>query len=141
MIALYQAVTLIPHERIIHVLGSAGGGRDVARRQVLGHLAAQRDDIVIVTNEDPYDESPMQIITDVADAAQQEGKKEEVDLFRLLDREQAIEYAIQLAQPNDLILITGKGSEPVMAVAQGRKIPWDDRLVTRKVLQKRYGST
>ena len=83
----------------------------------------------------------MKIIREVEDAEKKEGKKEEVDLFRLLDREQAIEYAIQLAQPNDLILITGKGSEPVMAVAQGRKIPWDDRLVTRKVLQKRYGST
>ncbi len=139
--ALYQAIALINHERIIHILGSAGGGRDVARRQVLGRMAAQHDDIVIVTNEDPYDESPMQIITDVADAAQQEGKKDETDLFRILDREKAIEYAIALAQPKDLILITGKGSEPVMAVAQGKKIPWDDRLVARKILKKQYGST
>ncbi|HAU66219.1 TPA: hypothetical protein DCW61_02620 [Candidatus Uhrbacteria bacterium] len=141
LLALYQAIALIAHDRIIHLLGSAGGGRDVARRQVLGSMAAQHDDIVIVTNEDPYDESPMQIIDDVADQAKQEGKKDEIDLFRILDREQAIEFAMGLAQPKDLILITGKGSEPVMAVAHGRKIPWDDRLVVRKVLQKRYGST
>ena len=134
-------IALITHDRIIHILGSAGGGRDVARRQVLGSMAALHDDIVIITNEDPYDESPMQIINDVADAAQREGKKDEIDLFRILDREQAIEFAMGLSQPKDLILITGKGSEPVMAVAHGRKIPWDDRLVARKVLQKRYGST
>jgi UDP-N-acetylmuramoyl-L-alanyl-D-glutamate--2,6-diaminopimelate ligase len=43
----------VPRERTIHVLGSCGGGRDVARRPILGQLAAENADIVIVTNEDP----------------------------------------------------------------------------------------
>ena len=55
---LYETVKLIEHNRIIHVLGSAGGGRDKARRPILGHIAAENADIVIVTNEDPYDENP-----------------------------------------------------------------------------------
>ena len=135
MHALYTATELIDHKRVIHVVGSAGGGRDVARRQVLGELAAEHDDIVIVTNEDPYDEDPMQIINDVADAARAAGTIDGQTLFRILDREEAIRQAMRLAKEGDLVLLTGKGSEPVMAVADGKKIPWDDRAAARRALQ------
>ena len=64
-----------------------------------------------------------------------------VDLYRILDRQEAIDFAIRIAEPGDLILITGKGSEPVMAVADGKKIPWDDRAAVVHALIKRYGST
>lgn len=132
--AVYEAIKLFGYKRLIHVTGSAGGGRDVARRAVLGKMSAEHDDVVIVANEDPYDDDPMQIINDVADAAAAEGKRDGVDLFRILDRQEAINKAILLAQPGDLVLITGKGSEPVMAVAHGRKIPWDDRAAARRAL-------
>jgi UDP-N-acetylmuramoyl-L-alanyl-D-glutamate--2,6-diaminopimelate ligase len=134
--AVYEAIKLVSHAKIIHVLGSAGGGRDVARREVLGRMAACHDDIVIVTNEDPYDEDPMKIINDVADAAKAAGKQDGVTLFRILDRQEAINQAIALAQSGDLVLVTGKGSEPVMAVAGGKKIPWDDRVAVRKALNR-----
>lgn len=137
--AVYEAIELIDYQRLIHIVGSAGGGRDVARREILGRMSAVHDDIVIVANEDPYDEPPMQIINDVADAAMKEGKKDGVDLFRVLDRQEAIQMAINLAQDGDLVLITGKGNEPVMAVANGEKIPWDDRQAARKALTIRYG--
>ncbi|MBI4256936.1 UDP-N-acetylmuramyl-tripeptide synthetase [Candidatus Uhrbacteria bacterium] len=137
--AMYEAVSLIEHKRIIHIVGSAGGGRDVARRKILGELSAQHDDIVIVANEDPYDEDPMQIVNDVADATGRAGKMDGVDLYRILDRQEAIDFVIQIAEPDDLVLITGKGSEPVMAVAGGKKIPWDDRDAVRRALNKRYG--
>jgi UDP-N-acetylmuramoyl-L-alanyl-D-glutamate--2,6-diaminopimelate ligase len=101
---------------------------------VLGEMVAEHDDIVIVANEDPYDEDPMQIINDVADAAVGAGMKDGVNVFRILDRQEAIDYAIKIAEPNDLVLITGKGSEPVMAVANGKKVPWDDRQAARKSL-------
>jgi len=139
--AVYEAIELIQHHRLIHILGSAGGGRDVARREVLGEMAARHDDMVIVANEDPYDEDPMQIINEVADAAGKNGKMDGVDLYRILDRQEAIDFAVKIAQPEDLILITGKGSEPVMAVAGGKKIPWDVRDAARRALNKRYGRT
>jgi UDP-N-acetylmuramoyl-L-alanyl-D-glutamate--2,6-diaminopimelate ligase len=63
-----------------------------------------------------------------------------VNLFRVLDRGEAIEKAICLALPGDLVLITGKGCEPVMAVADGKKIPWDDRVAARIALHKRLQS-
>jgi len=133
--AVYEALEFIEHKRLIHITGSAGGGRDVARRRILGEMAAEHDDIVIVANEDPYDEDPMQIIHEVADAALRAGKQDGVNLFRILDRQEAIEKATQIARPGDLVLITGKGSEPVMAVANGQKIPWDDRAAVRKALR------
>ena len=134
--AIYNTIKLFAHKRIIHIVGSAGGGRDVARRKILGSLSAQHDNIVIVTNEDPYDEDPIEIINQVADAARDFGKKDGIDLFRILDRQEAIDYAVSLAKPGDLVLITGKGCEPVMAVANGQKIPWDDRLAARSALHR-----
>ncbi len=140
--AVYDAIELFRGTgKLIHIIGSAGGGRDVARREILGAMAAQHDDIVIVTNEDPYDEDPMEIINDVADAAAAGGRVEGSTLLRILDRQEAIDMAISLAGPGDLVLITGKGSEPVMAVAGGVKAPWDDRIAARKALHKRYGRT
>jgi UDP-N-acetylmuramoyl-L-alanyl-D-glutamate--2,6-diaminopimelate ligase len=139
--AVYETLDLLAYARLIHVVGSAGGGRDVARRKILGEMAASHDDIVIVTNEDPYDDDPMQIVNDVADAAGASGKMDGVDLYRILDRQEAIDFAIKIAQPDDLVLLTGKGSEPVMAVANGQKIPWDDRVAVRRAFINRYGST
>ncbi len=140
--AVYEALELIQTDgRLIHVVGSAGGGRDVARREILGKMSAEHDDIVIVTNEDPYDEDPWQIIHHVAEGAALAGKQDGVDLLRILDRQEAIDRAIDLAHPGDIVLITGKGSEPVMAVEQGKKVPWDDRVAARKALHNRYERT
>ena len=134
--ALYEALALLGQGRIIHVLGSAGGGRDISRRPLLGEMAAKHDDIVIVTNEDPYDDDPREIIDQVAQGALAAGKVEDKSLFKILDRRAAIEKAVTLAGSKDLVLLTGKGSEPVMAVAHGKKIPWDDRVVVREILHK-----
>jgi UDP-N-acetylmuramoyl-L-alanyl-D-glutamate--2,6-diaminopimelate ligase len=132
---LYEILELIPHGRIIHVLGSAGGGRDVARRPKLGELAGKRADIVIITNEDPYDDDPEIIIDQVALGAEKAGRKEGKDLYKILDRREAIKKALSLAQRGDAVLITGKGSEQAICVAQGEKITWDDRAVTRSLLK------
>jgi UDP-N-acetylmuramoyl-L-alanyl-D-glutamate--2,6-diaminopimelate ligase len=133
---LYEVAATLPHEKIIHVLGSTGGGRDVARRSVLGKIAGQKADYVIVTNEDPYDDDPQSIIDQVAAGAAEAGKKSRKDLFKYLDRRKAINKALSLAGPNDLVLITGKGSEQAMVVKNNKKIPWDDRQVTREELKK-----
>jgi UDP-N-acetylmuramoyl-L-alanyl-D-glutamate--2,6-diaminopimelate ligase len=131
---LYDLATQIPHERIIHVLGGTGGGRDASRRPVLGKIAGMRAQIVIVTNEDPYDEDPRAIINQVAEGALVGGKVDGEDLFRVDDRAAAIQMAVKTARPKDLVLITGKGSEPVMAIAGGQKIPWSDAEEVRKAI-------
>lgn len=132
---LYETVATLPHERIIHVLGSAGGGRDKSRRPILGELAGRRADIMIVTDEDPYDEDPASIIAEVAAGADTTDKRLNVDLFTFLDRRQAIHTALAQAQEGDIVLITGKGSEQAICRIRGAKEPWDDRQVSREELQ------
>jgi UDP-N-acetylmuramoyl-L-alanyl-D-glutamate--2,6-diaminopimelate ligase len=133
---LYETIVLLPHDKVIQVLGSAGGGRDEARRPVLGRIAGEQADTVIVTDEDPYDEDPYIIIDQVALGAEKAGKVLERDLFKIIDRRQAIAQALAKAQPNDIVLITGKGSEQAICVKGGKKIPWDDRTVVREELKR-----
>ncbi len=133
--ALYDVVELLAPKRVIHVTGSTGGGRDVANRFAKGKLVGEKADIIIVTNEDPYDDDPMQIINHVADAAVDVGKEDGKTLFRILDRQEAINKAVDLAQAGDIILITGKGSEQKMCVAGGKMIFWDDRVAARNALE------
>ncbi|OGY51419.1 MAG: hypothetical protein A3A02_03540 [Candidatus Buchananbacteria bacterium RIFCSPLOWO2_01_FULL_39_33] len=122
--------------KIIHVLGSCGGGRDRARRPILGRLAAAKADYVVITNEDPYDDDPQEIINEVAVGAEDGGKEINKNLFKILDRRAAIEKAVSLAAAGDLVLLTGKGCEQAMVVKNGRKIPWDERQVVREILKK-----
>jgi UDP-N-acetylmuramoyl-L-alanyl-D-glutamate--2,6-diaminopimelate ligase len=130
---LYETLSAYSYERIIHVLGSCGGGRDQARRPILGEMAGQKAQVVIVTNEDPYDDDPMNIINEVAIGVKKSGLNQK-NILIIEDREQAIKKAIEIAQKNDLVLITGKGAEQWLCVAKGKKIPWDDREVAKKYL-------
>lgn len=134
----YQAIKdhqlVAPGNKLIHLLGSCGGGRDVARRPILGQMAGETAQIVIVTNEDPYDDNPEEIITNVAKGAIDAGKIINQNLFTITDRREAIAKAFSLAQPGDLVLLTGKGSEQVICVAGGKKIKWDERQVARELL-------
>ncbi len=141
---LYETITRLKDneqatmntKKIIHVLGSCGGGRDRARRPILGKMAGENADFVIVTNEDPYDDEPLEIIDEVAAGAIDAGKILDQNLFKILDRKEAIEKAVSLADEGDLVLVTGKGAEQAMAVSGGRYIKWDDREVIRAILKK-----
>lgn len=132
---LYEALALIERGRVIHVLGSCGGGRDVARRPVLGKLAAKYADIVIVTNEDPYDDDPKLIIDQVAEGAVSSGKRDGQNLFRILDRREAIMKAMALARAGDLVVLTGKGCEPWICLDHGRKAPWDETATAKEAIE------
>ncbi|MDD5043100.1 MAG: UDP-N-acetylmuramoyl-L-alanyl-D-glutamate--2,6-diaminopimelate ligase [Patescibacteria group bacterium] len=123
--------------KVIHVLGSCGGGRDRNRRPILGSLAAKEANIVIVTNEDPYDDIPSLIIDEVAEGAIKEGKILAKNLFKIEDRGEAIKKAMELAEAGDLVVITGKGAEQAIAVAKGKKIPWDDRIKAREAIKQK----
>jgi len=116
----------------------------------LGSLAAKYCDEVIVTNEDPYDENPMEIIEQVAKGAENISINQFTPLdnlsngaghhksvvLKILDRREAIREALKIALSEDVVIITGKGCEPWICVAKGKKIPWDDREVVREQLLK-----
>ena len=130
---VYQTLREIRNElqetKMICVLGAAGGGRDKWKRPVLGKIAANYCNSIIITNEDPYDEDPMEIINQVAEGAGLKAKK-------MIDRREAIRQSLKEAKPGDVVIITGKGSEPCICVAEGKKIPWDDREVAREEYEK-----
>lgn len=136
MEGLYELVKMIPHQRIIHVLGSAGGGRDESRRPKLGAMAGRNADVVIITNEDPYDDDPRKIMEQVAEGARSAGKTDGRDLFVIEERRPAIAKALALSAPQDMVLITGKGAEQAICVKNNRKIPWDDREVVKEEINK-----
>jgi len=126
--------------RLICVLGATGGGRDKWKRPKMGEIAGKFCDVAIVTNEDPYDEDPQKIIEEVAKGVIKQNKK----VLKILDRREAIKTALSLAKRNDIVVITGKGCEPWMCVEKGKKIPWDDRKITKEEFEKiknKYGST
>jgi UDP-N-acetylmuramoyl-L-alanyl-D-glutamate--2,6-diaminopimelate ligase len=131
---LYTTLAKINKNRIIHVIGSCGGGRDKARQPIMGKLAGENADIVIVTNEDPYDDDPMEIINNVASGAVEAGKTENKDLFKIESRTQAIARAIGLARTGDIVLITGKGAEQFICGPEGQMTAHDDRLIAREIL-------
>lgn len=132
---LYKTVKQFDYNKIIHVLGSTGGGRDADRRPKLGKLAGENAEMVVVTNEDPYEEDPNLIISQVASGAEYAGKKEGDNLFKVEDRREGIAKALQLARKNDIVLITGKGCEQAICLPGGRKESWDDREVVREELK------
>lgn len=116
--------------RKIAVLGSTGGGRDSWKRPVLGKIADEYCNEIIITNEDPYDEDPMKIINEVASGVTTHSPKV------ILDRREAINYAISIAEKGDVILISGKGTDPYIMGPNGSKIIWDDAKVAREEINK-----
>ena len=130
---LYAAINLVSHKRVLHVFGATGGGRDKAKRPVLGAIAARGADAVIVTNDDPYSEDQNAIADQVIAGVR--GVSSEIFCEKILDRREAIHRALDLAQNDDVVLITGKGAEQKMALGR-KKIPWDDRRIIKEELKK-----
>ena len=127
---VYQTVKEMTAGQLIGVLGAAGGGRDKWKRPQLGQIAEKYLDKIIITNEDPYDEDPRAIIEQVAVGLKQKQAE------KILDRRQAIKKALKMARAGDMVIITGKGCEPWICLANGRKMPWDDRRVVKEEFAK-----
>ena len=119
--------------KLICVLGSCGGGRDKWKRPKMGEIAARHCDEIILTNEDPYDESPQKIIDQIEEGISiNQLNQHKSAAYKILDRRKAIRKALELAKEGDTVIITGKGCEPWMCVANGKKIPWDDRQIVKE---------
>jgi UDP-N-acetylmuramoyl-L-alanyl-D-glutamate--2,6-diaminopimelate ligase len=131
---LYETVTRWPHKKVIQVLGPTGGGRDQARIPLLGKMAGEFADIVVLTIDDPYDDDPRELAQRMEDGVIISGKIKDRDFFLNLDRRQAFVKAFKFAQPGDLVLITGKGADQKMALANGKYIDWDDRKIAKEEL-------
>jgi len=121
------------HTKLICVLGSCGGGRDKWKRPKMGEIATKYCDEIILTNEDPYDEDPSQILSEIKSGIP--NTKHNI-LNIILDRRDAIKKALETAKQGDTVIITGKGSEPWMCVANNKKIPWSDKEIVEQEIRK-----
>jgi UDP-N-acetylmuramoyl-L-alanyl-D-glutamate--2,6-diaminopimelate ligase len=124
---------------LICVFGSCGGGRDKWKRPEMGKIAVRYCDKIVLTNEDPYDENPSQILSEIKSGIPDTKYKIQDTIYEILDRREAINKALNLAKKDDIVIITGKGCEPWMCVAHGKKIPWDDRKIVKEEFEKIYG--
>lgn len=115
--------------RRIVVLG-CGGDRDIAKRPDMGRVAADRADLLIVTDDNPRSESPEHIRSQML--AGTTGLR--ADVWEIGDRRDAIAAAVRAARPGDAVLILGKGHETGQEI-QGRVEPFDDRVVARRALE------
>ncbi len=127
LIALYESFKSKPQK--ICILGNTGGGRDTWKRPKMTEIANSYCDHVILTNEDPYDEDPMNIIAEMKDSVTPE------KLEIILDRKEAITRGIQLLKKDGALLITGKGTDPYIMEANGKKTPWSDAETVADILK------
>lgn len=128
--SLQKLYDVFKGKRKIAVLGGTGGGRDRWKRKEMGAIADRECEMVYITNEDPYDEDPQQIMDDVASGVT---SKKPVLIF---GRRDAIKEAIKHAQVGDVILITGKGTDPYIMGPNGGKLTWSDAKITEEVLKE-----
>jgi UDP-N-acetylmuramoyl-L-alanyl-D-glutamate--2,6-diaminopimelate ligase len=131
--SVLAAAREVTRGRVIAVFG-CGGDRDRGKRPVMGRIAVELADHVVVTSDNPRSEDPLAIVAEVVEgirSAKAPRGAYEVEP----DRAAAIRKAVQLARPEDAVLICGKGHETVQVFAD-RTVPFDDRAVARQALRE-----
>ena len=128
--SLEKVYEVFSDTRKICVFGCAGGGRDKWKRPEMGAIAASSCAEIILTNQDPYDEDPDKIISEIV------AGMGEVKPTIIMDRRAAIAHALTLAKEGDAVIITGKGADPYIMGPNGSRIPWDEVTVVTEELKK-----
>jgi len=108
--------------RLITVFG-CGGDRDKSKRPIMGKISTEKSDITVITSDNPRFEDPEEIISDIL-----EGVKENSVYYVFVDRREAIERALEMAEKNDVVLIAGKGHEEYQII-RDVKVPFSDSQV------------
>jgi len=132
--ALYST---FPNKKKICVLGNCGGGRDKWKRKEMALIAEEYCDEIILTDEDPYDDDPLEIIESMAQEIK--NKRPEIIINRRSAIKKAIEQACEAKKKDGtsaVVLITGKGTDPYIMRKNGQKEPWSDAQVVKEELEK-----
>ncbi len=125
----------ITKKRVIVVFG-CGGDRDPIKRPIMGRIAANKGDVVLVTSDNPRTEDPQSIVEEVAVGVMEVAKRKPNLMYELItDRHTAIERAISLAKDGDIVVIAGKGHEDYQ-ILKDKTIHFDDREEARTALRR-----
>ena len=131
---LLSTVRGLTKKRVILLFG-CGGDRDRRKRPLMGKVGARMADYVVLTSDNPRSEDPLSIIKDIKRGLGWMSRKRfEV----ILERREAIERALRIAKEGDVVVLAGKGHETYQLFKE-RVIPFDDRLIARKILENIYG--
>ncbi len=130
-----QAARTLTAGRVISVFGCAGE-RDREKRAWMGEISGRLADVTVITAEDPRRESLAAIMAEVARGAEQAGAVEGQSYFRVPDRAEAIQFAVDLARPGDVVIACGKGHEQSMCFGT-LETPWSEHAALRAALRRR----
>ena len=117
--------------RLVCVFG-CGGNRSKLRRYEMGEVSGRLADLTVITSDNPRYEKPEDIIEDIVTGI----RKTDGKYVKIIDRKEAIAYAIHHGEPGDLIVIAGKGHEDYQEI-RGKKYPMDDRVLIQEILEGR----
>lgn len=126
--SILSAVKSYTRGRVISVFG-CGGDRDKGKRPIMGQISGNTADYTIITSDNPRTEEPEKIVKDIEEGVIKTKGKYEV----IVDRTEAIKYAIEMANKNDIIVLAGKGHETYQEI-NGEKYPYDERKIIKKII-------
>jgi UDP-N-acetylmuramoyl-L-alanyl-D-glutamate--2,6-diaminopimelate ligase len=101
----------------------------------MGAVASRLSDVVVITSDNPRSEDPSRIIDEIKRGVPAVSDRED-KTFAIVDRKEAIEFAIEQARPGDLVLLAGKGHEKSQTIG-ARSLPFDEADIARHALERR----
>ena len=125
---ILSAVKTYTRGRVISVFG-CGGNRDSAKRPIMGEISGKTADYTIITSDNPRNEEPEEIAKQIESGIKKTKGKYEV----ILDRKEAIEKAIKMANKRDIVVLAGKGHELEQEI-KGKKNPFDERKIVKEII-------
>lgn len=131
---LLKSAKEISKNRTILVFGACGD-RDREKRPIMGKIAQNLADRIIITDEENYTEDATQIREEIISGISKKNDKLPANIQEIPDRKEAIRKALQIAGKGDIVLITGLGHE-VYRVIDGEKTPWNDTQIVREIAQE-----
>jgi UDP-N-acetylmuramoyl-L-alanyl-D-glutamate--2,6-diaminopimelate ligase len=132
---LLETARPLAQRRVITVFG-CGGDRDRTKRSLMGAVAARLSDVVVITSDNPRSEDPMRIIEEIKRGIPAGSDRGSAGTIAIVDRREAIQYAIKKAEPGDLVLLAGKGHEQLQMIGR-QELPFDEAAIAREALERR----
>ena len=126
---ILSAVKVYTKGRVISVFG-CGGDRDTTKRPIMGEISGKIADFTIITSDNPRTEDPQTIVDEIETGI----KKTKGKYVCIVDRIEAIKYAINMASKKDIIVLAGKGHEPYQEI-NGVKHPFDERIIVNQIIK------
>jgi UDP-N-acetylmuramoyl-L-alanyl-D-glutamate--2,6-diaminopimelate ligase len=131
---LLETARPLAERRVITVFG-CGGDRDRTKRPLMGAVAARLSDVVVITSDNPRSEDPVRIIEEIKRGVPPASDRGAA-IFAIVDRTEAIQFAIRKAEPGDLVLLAGKGHEQTQVIGT-QQLPFNEAAIARDALERR----